>query len=849
MMKCKKRVLTLLLALCMLLSLAACGSKNAEDDTRQLSATVYVPEFLSLDLDILGKNYTLSGGCTDGTNVYLLAYVYPDYEAGEEGDSRTLLIRFPLDGGEPTEMKSFQSGSTEEDGTEVHRNFNSLRTGIDGSLWLEESTYSYVFDLPEDFDEETDSKYNYTTDTVRKEYQVQLDSTGTEITRIDTSDLQEKAGVEGRYQNGLLVDKDGDIFITDSQKIVVLDSSMNVRFTVEDSNMRGGSLVELSDGSIGATVYVTDAANQSTTAQLRTIDKTAKGWAEKSYDLPFNASYNLYSGGGDYLFYYMNGDALYGYRAEAEEGKPNEQRLLSWLESDINADNISFFSFLSDGRVVVMTESWYGGNDDITLAILTETDRSELPEKTTLTYATMGIGSDERSRILEFNRNSSTHRIQITDYSEYSTEVDYTAGITKLNTEILAGKVPDIISVNSLPIRQYGAKGILEDLWPYIENDTEIGGREGIMERVFQAAEQDGKLYQVFDTFAISTVIGSRKQLGDRTTWTMAELKEALASMPEGCAIFGEWDTKESMLNTLLRMNLDSYVNWQTGECGFDSDSFKSVLEFCNSFPMEYTPVDGEYDDENSRISEGRQMLSRETLSGFENIQLNQAIFGGAEALNTFYLDYSSYPPTVSDVPVKTDWGYSDAQNRVKPGQYLTYIGYPREDGRCGSAFEINSGLAMSSSCKDKEGAWQFMRELLLPWEPASEDERWGWNHWGFAANKEQFEKNAAEAMKVEYMTDGEGNPILDLNGDPIQESSTGYGMGDLMVNIQATSQEEYDQVMDLYNAIDTLASSDNSIYDIVKEVAGSYFAGDRSLDDAAALIQNKVTIYVNESR
>ena len=849
MMKCKKRVLTLLLALCMLLSLAACGSKDKGDDAQQLSATVYVPEFLSLDLDILGKNYNLSGGCTDGTNVYLLAYVYPDYEAGEEGDSRTLLIRFPLDGGEPTEMKNFQSGSSEEDGAEVNRNFNSLRTGIDGSLWLEESTYSYVFDLPEDFDEETDSKYNYTTDTVRKEYQVQLDSTGTEITRIDTSDLQEKAGVEGRYQNGLLVDKDGDIFITDSQKIVVLDSSMNVRFTVEDSNMRGGSLVELSDGSIGATVYVTDAANQSTTAQLRTIDKAAKGWAEKSYDLPLYASYNLYSGGGDYLFYYMNGDALYGYRAEAEEGKPQEQRLLSWLESDINADNISFFSFLSDGRVVVMTESWYGGNDDITLAILTETDRSELPEKTTLTYATMGISSDERSRILEFNRNSSTHRIQITDYSEYSTEDDYTAGITKLNTEILAGKVPDIISVSSLPIRQYGAKGILEDLWPYIENDTEIGGREGIMERVFQAAEQDGKLYQVFDTFFISTVIGSRKQLGDRTTWTMAELKEALASMPEGCSIFGEWDTKESMLSTLLRMNLDSYVNWQTGECGFDSDSFKSVLEFCNSFPMEYTPVDGEYDDENSRISEGRQMLSRETLSGFENIQLNQAIFGGAEALNTFYLDYSSYPPTVSDVPVKTDWGYSDAQNRVKPGQYLTYIGYPREDGRCGSAFEINSGLAMSSSCKDKEGAWQFMRELLLPWEPASEDEQWGWNHWGFAANKEQFEKNAAEAMKVEYMTDGEGNPILDLNGDPIQESSTGYGMGDLMVNIQATSQEEYDQVMDLYNAIDTLASSDNSIYDIVKEVAGSYFAGDRSLDDAAALIQNKVTIYVNESR
>ncbi|MDE7218842.1 MAG: hypothetical protein K2O45_04375 [Oscillospiraceae bacterium] len=852
MIQCKKRVPALLLALCMLLSLAACG-KDKEDDAQQLSGTVYVPEFIDLDLDILGKDYDLyGGGCTDGTNVYLLANIYPDWEAGEEGDARYAIIRIPLDGGEAVELENFQSGGGDgEDGSEVNRNFSSIRAGMDGSLWLEESTYTYIFELPEDFDPETDSQYNYVTDSVRKEYQVQLDSTGTEITRIDTSDLEEKAGMDGMYYNGTVVDQDGDIIVCGNQKVVVLDSSMNVRFTIEDSNLRGGNLVQLSDGTIGATIYMHDSATQTSSAQLRSIDKAAKGWGE-SYDLPVYASYNLYTGGGDYLFYYQNGDALYGYRAEAKDGASREERLLSWLEADINSEDIQFFSFLADGRVVVMTNSWRSsGSRTASLAILTATDRSQLPEKTTLTYATMGLGSSVRNQILEFNKTSSTHRIEVTDYSEYATNDDYAAGLTRLNTEILAGKVPDIISVSGMPIRQYGAKGLLEDLWPYIEQDTEIGGRAGVMERVFTAAEQEGKLYQIFDSFSISTVVGSRKMLGDRTSWTLAELQEALASMPEGCAIFGDWDTKENMLQTVLSMNMDSYVDWSTGTCSFDGDAFKAALEFCNSFPAEYTPVDGEYDDEDTRIREGRQMLSRDYISGFESIQRIEATFGGPEAINSFYMDYSGgYPPTVSDVPVKNDWGYSEAQDRLIPGRYITYIGYPREDGKCGSTFEISGGLAMSSTCKDKDGAWQFMREILLPVDEEESGERWNWNHWGFPANKAQFDKFVAEAMEVEYMTDADGNPILDPNGDPVQEVSSGYGYGDnRTLWIQATTQEEYDQIMELYNAIDSISSSDNSIFDIVKDVAGSYFAGDKSLDETAELIQNRVNIYVNENR
>ena len=846
----QKRAASMLLALVMLLSLAACGKK--EDDARQLSANVYVPQFIDLDMEILGKNYNLDSGCSDGTNVYLLASIYPDYEAGEEGEERYTVVRVPLDGGEPSELENLQPSAAPEGYDQASSYLRNIRVGADGSLWVDEDMYATNFDLPENFDPETDYVWNYEqTESVNKEYAVQLDSTGIEITRIETSGLAEKVGAEhGLYSDGTLIDKDGDLFVSTDGKISVLDSSLNVRFAVEDENLWGGNLCLLSDGSVAAQMTVSNTVDQTYSRQLRVIDKTTQKWGE-SYELPQNA-YEVYSGGGDYLFYYKNGEALYGYKAEAAEGEEHGERLLSWLDADINSDEILFFSFLSDGRVVVMTRSWgrSEGGPEINLAILTSTPRDQLPEKTTLTYAAMYLGQDERNRIIDFNKSSTTHRIEVTDYSEYATDEDYNAGVTKLNTEILAGQVPDIISVDNLPIRQYGAKGILEDLWPFIDGDPDLG-REKLMDRVLTAAEQDGKLYQIFKTFAIRTIIGSSKVVGEDMGWTMQEFQDAMSAMPEGCTPFGEGTTKTGMLSTLLSQNLDSFVDWETGECSFDGESFQNALAFCNQFPAEFNWENYEYSDSNSepaRIADGRQMLLDESLSDFRSIQMYEAMFGGTDALQHYYISYNYSPDghtvEITDAPETNEWGGSNESNRLVPGRYITFKGFPMEDGSCGSSFSVYGGVAMSSACKDKEGAWAFIRQLLLP---TGETDGWGMS--GFPVNKEDFEATAAKSMEVEYMTDGQGNQVLDLEGNPIQESKGGWGWATLNIDLQATTQTEYDQIMELYNAIDSLYSYDTKISEIVSDVAGSYFAGDKTLEETAGLIQNRVKTYVNENR
>lgn len=477
----KRRLAALLLAACMALGLTACGGGGKDkDNAGQLSGKVYVPSFVDINMDV----EDVMGGCSDGENLYLLAQVkdgereetYTDPDTGKTEsytvtETHPAIFRMPLDGGTPEELTNFKATSIPED-AEGGSSINSIRAGTDGTLWVEEYSYIYNFNLPEGFDGTDDEKWNYFEDSTDTQVFRQIDSTGSDLNRIELTGLAEKLEVD--YTGNINFDNDGNIYTTNGEdKLFVLDKDQNVLFTLEGERL-WGDMVLLGDGTMGFSVYVDNEETGSYGYRLRTVDVANQAWG-KEYPLPQNAG-TVYTGGGDYLFYYQNNDSVYGLKAGAEEG----EKLFSWLDSDIDRSNISFFTFLNDGRVAALSREWDWSTDEgvinIDLAVLTAKDRSELPEKTTLTYATMYLGYQERNDILEFNKASDKYRIEVRDYSEYNTETDNSAGLTKLNTELIAGNIPDMMSADTgLPLRQYGAKGILEDLWPFIENGTEIG--------------------------------------------------------------------------------------------------------------------------------------------------------------------------------------------------------------------------------------------------------------------------------------------------------------------------------------------------------------------------------------
>lgn len=846
----KKRTLCLLLAACMLLGLlAGCGKKN---NAQQLSATVYVPQYLDLNLDL---EY-VRGGCCDGENLYVIGQIghdatETDPDTGETYTSRTYtydIFRISLADGASEKLSGYTAPAVPE-GREGRASIERLETGKDGTLWVTE--YLYLWgnrdqekypDIAVDaiggiaIDSEVSvmarsaaeaeplpgpgyTEVEATPDTpageVYEDQEIitrrQLDAQGNELDRIDISNLDEAlAGVlgEDEYINNHTFDSEGNLYVVTASKIYALDPQMNILFSVEGKDM-WSEPIQLGGGLMGMQVWEDDETSETSTNKLRTIDPAKQDWGPE-YILSSNV-YDLSPGGGDYLCYYQLNDSIFGFKAAADDSAAGEgERLFSWIEADIDYSDVNGFYFLPDGRVAALLMEWpedgKGSNAKISVVILTATPREELPEKTTLIYASLYLSYDARRKILDFNKRSDQYRIEVRDYAEYDTDGKGQMALQKLNTEILAGNVPDILDTNNLPLRQYGAKGILEDLWPFIDSDPDLG-RDALMVRPLEANAQDGKLYEIFSSFSIQTAAGPSKIVGDSLSWTLADLQAALEKMPEGCSIMGQDDTQESMLRLLMSLNMDQFVDWTTGKCSFDSEDFKAMLEFCRSFPVEWDwEKQGEdYEDANSRIMNGRQLLSTMNVSDFTwSVQSPAAVFN-----NEF-----------------------------------TFVGFPRENGSAGSYFSFYRGLAMTSSCADKEGAWSFIRQTLLP---QVENGRYYGN---FPINKADFDKVVRQSMEIEYETDENGKPVLDEDGNKIPVYMGDIWVtNDLQVPSRAATQEDVDKVMELYNAVDSMYAYDEKIFDAVKEVASQYFAGDKPLDDTASLIQSKVSLYVNESR
>ena len=103
------------------------------------------------------------------------------------------------------------------------------------------------------------------------------------------------------------------------------------------------------------------------------------------------------------------------------------------------------------------------------------------------------------------------------------------------------------------------------------------------------------------------------------------------------------------------------------------------------------------------------------------------------------------------------DLGWTYQEYKAAFGGDISFIGYPREDGSTGSTFCHSAGLAMSGKCRDKEGAWIFMRRLLLP--RLTEEN----NHSDMMpTNKADFEFAVRKAMEPQYQVDEEGKQVLD---------------------------------------------------------------------------------------
>ncbi len=602
---------------------------------------------------------------------------------------------------------------------------------------------------------------------------------GTEEWRIQ---LNEYAEEDYCYVNSLFLDEKGQILVFMNQKLLTFaaDSSLVKQLEISDDSI--GNIYITGDGKAIAS-YWGDKGQY-----FKKLDLES-GEVSEEYHIPGNSySYSIYAGYGYDLMLDGN-NALYGYNL----GDETLTEIMNYIDSDLDASGVYDVVGINDTEFY---GNFYSYSDERSCyAKFTKVDPKDVKDKKVLVLGCSYTDWDVRRQVVKFNKESDEYRIQIKDYSIYNTEEDYNQAYTQLNMDIVSGRVPDILVLNSsLPVDSYLAKGLFEDLYPFIDADPELN-RGALVEKILETFSTDGKLYQLVPTYSVMTVAGKTSNVGTENGWTLDELNALMETKSEDTEIF--FDTiRESMLSSCMQMSGEQFINWETGECSFDSDGFVKLLEFLKQFPKEYD--ESRYDDENfwknydSMYREDRALLS-------------------VVYLNTF----STY-------------------NRMEKGVFgedITFVGFPA-DNKKGSALDYNLNFAISSKSSNKDGAWQFIR-YFLSYDFQKEA-------YGFPTNKERYEEMKQEAMQKPY--------YLDENDKKIEYDET-YWIGDVEVIIPPMTAEEVQKVEDFIFSIDQTVSYNEELLNIIKEEAEGFFAGQKSAKEVAGVIQSRVKIYVNENR
>ena len=531
------------------------------------------------------------------------------------------------------------------------------------------------------------------------------------------------------------------------------------------------SMVLLSDGRAGIVTWGPEGQSMNALSE----DGSA---FEDLWELPDSACV-FADGAGKYVFFYSTGVELYGVNGETDEA----EEILNW--SAMNVSGIRVSGFVSrDGTdfVCVTNKPEENGRYTSELVKLTRKEKTDdgAAEQQELVLVSVSPMENLQDAVAEFNKGSAV-KILLRTFEMGETEEETLAALNTFVEEELDGKMPDLIDMTGMPYEEMAVTGLLEDLYPYLDADTELD-RTQILPQILSALEIDGKICATCSGFSLSTVIGPKKVIGDRDSWTFNEYSSVTSTMGDGISIFDGYTTRDTVLYEELGLNADSFVDWSALTCDFSSETFVKLLKFVKNVP-EYTE-----DPDSVSVGGGNQFLERTTLFSFDDIIL---------AANDF------------------------DQNEV-------YVGMPVAEGY-GNGLNLYRDFAMSSSCTDKQAAWQFLRTCF------TEAYQTGENFWYFPSNLNAFENALAEARTVQ--TDASGNNIV--RAALLQEGKDPQYFYQLTDTMAA-------EVRALAEHVNGCCCSE-AIYNLVSENAAGYFDGTESAEAAAEAVQEAVSAYLTE--
>ncbi|QHW33903.1 extracellular solute-binding protein [Paenibacillus rhizovicinus] len=414
-------------------------------------------------------------------------------------------------------------------------------------------------------------------------------------------------------------------------------------------------------------------------------------------------------------------------------------------------------------------------------------------EPVTLTFSTYFLSDQMKTAVTKYESMHPNVTIQLQATPSYGKDLDEAAAyretfLTSTNAAILAGKGPDLVEMDILPIEAYADRHLLVNLQDIMSGDASFHSQDYFTNILDNARLNDG-LYGIPLYFYLDGLLGDTAAI-DKTgvpindsDWTWNDFMDAAKQLQQK----GEYKTAlisepSVLLSELTVDNFTQLVKEKNGERKFDSDSFIDLIHQVKSMIDDGLLFD--------MVKDGGGRGSATTLQ-------TKAYF------NAWPIDsFESY-----------------LLNGFAEQTKLYTMPHPHSYG-AGGYFSTFGMVGINANSPHKQEAWKFL-EFLMDDEAKTITDASISSH-GFPINKNAY----------------------DLQVEKLKEAGT--IQSDVHPEI-AVDTEKLDRLKGSITEAVHWVRTPSEIEETIRNESKAYFSGQKSAESVAKLVQSKINLILNE--
>lgn len=489
----------------------------------------------------------------------------------------------------------------------------------------------------------------------------------------------------------------------------------------------------------------------------------------------------------------FSGTGIYDYYIKGENeilGGIREQSNLTpvirFQDADIVPSEIQFVCAFAEDKLFAVKES-----ETVDLIYIAKGRKKGEEEKEVLYLASLDGDSVMEKEVADFNKHNKNYRIELKNYGDYEEPVQ------SFLVDLATGAEIDMVEFPPEETDKLIAKGIFADLYPFIDSDITLQ-REAFYDNMLEAFEYEGKLYQSVSFVHLYGWVTRKSHLSEYGQWDFESFQSYIEHNP-GDNIFTDTSVEE-ILKQMIMISSNELLDWNQKTCHFETGTFEDILK-----------------------------LAKQYGSNGSQISLEDRV----PALIDNRLLFVETPLAIEDL-----YMYSEAL-----GEDMAVVASPFTEHLGANLYSTMPQVGILAKSSRTDGAWQFVRRFFTrQYQDISDDDNFLQSGFiGFPVRKDCMENLIQRFTATEdYEKDGKWYTALKPNDYSI--SWDGY---DIEVGPLGKSEEKL--LRELLSSASCRQGIDPTIQDIILEESKAYFDGEKDAEAVAKIIQNRVSIYMNE--